>query len=259
VTLPDGTTLNAFNVIEYLTHDQYAGLSDAAGSQVREDRLGALATAALDALNTESLDLKTLATAMTTATEGRHLLLWSAAPSVEAAWTAGGVAGQLSPSSAMVAVINRGGNKLDQYLSVGVDLQITPGTGSTPGVGALTVDLQNQTPPGQSQFIAGPYPGLGTAYGEYTGLLAVNLPPQATHLGVRGGATLDALGAEGPDWLLATPVDIKAGASDQVVVTFDLPPGPGSLTVVPSARLAPVSWHYDGSVYSDAAPFTLSW
>ena len=26
VVLPDGTTLNAFNVVEYLTHDQYAGL-----------------------------------------------------------------------------------------------------------------------------------------------------------------------------------------------------------------------------------------
>jgi hypothetical protein len=87
----------------------------------------------------------------------------------------------------------------------------------------------------------------------------VNLPPQASHLAVAGGAPLDALGAEGPDWLLATPVDIKDGASQEVVVTFDLPAGPGSLTVVPSARLAPVLWHYRGAVYSDANPFTLSW
>jgi len=257
VTLTDGTTLNAFNVIEYLTHDQYAGLSDQAGSQVREDRLGSLATAALDALDTESLDLKSLATAMTTATQGRHLLLWSARSAVEAAWEAGGVAGRLSPASAMVAVINRGGNKLDQYLSVEADLRLTAAAGAT--AGTLTVDLQNRTPPGQSQFIAGPFPGLGTAYGQYVGLVAVNLPPEASHLEVSGGGTVDALGAEGPVWLLATPVDVGAGAQQQVVVTFRLPAGHGSMTVVPSARVSPVSWHYRGASYSDAAPFTLSW
>ncbi len=257
VTLADGTSLNAFNVIEYLTHDQYEGLSDQSGSQVREDRLGSLATAALDALDSESLDLKSLATAMTTATEGRHLLLWSARPAVEAAWEAGGVAGRLSPTSAMVAVINRGGNKLDQYLSVQADLRLTPRDGRTGGT--LTVDLENRTPPGQSQFIAGPFPGLGTAYGEYVGLVAVNLPPEASHLQVAGGAAVDALGAEGPVWLLATPVDVKPGAQQQVVVTFRLPAGHGSMTVVPSARLSAVSWHYRGAVYSDAAPFTLSW
>jgi hypothetical protein len=87
----------------------------------------------------------------------------------------------------------------------------------------------------------------------------VNLPPQASHLAVSGGARLDALGAEGPVWVLATPVDVKAGSSEQIVVTFRLPAGPGSMTVVPSARLAPVPWYYRGATYSDAAPFTLSW
>ena len=132
-----------------------------------------------------------------------------------------------------------------------------PGSGATRG--SLTVDLQNQTPPGQSQFIAGPYPGLGTSYGEYIGLLAVNLPPRASDLEVRGGAPKDAFGAEGPVWLLATPVDVKDGATQQIVITFQWPAGPGSMTIVPSARLNPVSWHYRGAVYNDASPFTLSW
>jgi hypothetical protein len=265
VTLSDGTILNAGNAVQYLTHDQYVGLSDGQDSQDRQDRLGALATASLSALNSESLDLKNLATAMTTATAGRHLLMWSATPTVEAAWQAGGVAGQLAPDSAMVSVINRGGNKLDQYLSVGANLQIDGPAGSpTPTSTAtraatLTVTLQNQTPPGQSQFIAGPYPGLGTAYGQYIGVLAVNLPPQASDLQVAGGAAVDAKGAEGPVWLLATPVDVVDGASQQIVITFRLPAGHGSLTVVPSARLSPVSWHYRGAVFSDAAPFSLSW
>jgi hypothetical protein len=257
VTLADGTNLSSGNVVQYLTHDQYAGLTDQDQSEGRQDRLGSLATAALDALNNESLDLKNLATAMTTATEGRHLLLWSAEPQVENDWKSGGVAGQLTPRSALVAVINRGGNKLDQYLSVDTDLQITPGSGGSQGT--LTVNLQNTTPPGQSQFIAGPYPGTPAAYGEYIGLLAVNLPPRASDLEVRGGAPKDAFGAEGPVWLLATPVDVKDGATQQIVITFQWPAGPGSMTIVPSARLNPVSWHYRGAVYNDASPFTLSW
>jgi hypothetical protein len=259
VTLPDGTSLNADNVVQYLTHDQYAGLTDSDTSKVRVDRLGAIATASLDALNNESLDLKSLADAMTSATSGRHLLLWSADPAAESAWQAGGVGGQLSSNSAMVALINRGGNKLDQYLSVQADLSLTPSSGSGATRGSLSVDLQNQTPPGQSQFIAGPYPGLGTSYGEYIGLLAVNLPPRAFHLQVAGGAPVDVLGAEGPVWVLATPVDVHAGATQQIVVTFELPAGHGSMTVVPSARLAPVSWHYRGAVHSDATAFNLSW
>ncbi len=113
-----------------------------------------------------------------------------------------------------MAVINRGGNKLDQYLSVDTDLQIASGPGA--GQGTLTTSILRTPPPGaQSQVIAGPYPGLGTVYGEYTGLLAVNLPPDASHLQVRGGAPVDTLGAEGPDWLLATPVDVKEGATQQ--------------------------------------------
>jgi hypothetical protein len=87
----------------------------------------------------------------------------------------------------------------------------------------------------------------------------VNLPAEASKLGIRGAATIDALGAEGPDWLLATPVDIKAGDSEQIVVTFRLPAGYGSMTIVPSARLQPVVWHYLGAVHNDSAPFTLSW
>jgi hypothetical protein len=257
VTLTDGTVLNAGDVVQYLTHDQYVGLSDQESSETREDRLGSLATATLDALDDESLDLKALADAMTAATEGRHLLLWSAQASTQDAWEAGGVAGQLQGSSTMAAVINRGGNKLDQYLSVHVALRLAPGHDGTDG--SLTVDLANATPPGQSQFIAGPYPGLGTAYGEYVGVLAVNLPAVARDLRVAGGASLDALGAEGPAWLLATPVDVLAGHDQRIVVTFRLPPGHGAMTVVPSARLTPVSWTYRGRSYSDLAPFTLSW
>ena len=123
-----------------------------------------------------------------------------------------GVAGQLAPDSVMTAVINRGANKLDQYL-VGAERSRPARPRGTAPSATLTVHLHNTTPPGQSQFIAGPYPGLGTVYGEYLGLLAVNLPGYASVPRIDGNPTLDALGAEGPTWVIATPVDVKAGRS----------------------------------------------
>jgi hypothetical protein len=262
VTLSDGTVVRADNVVQLLSHDQYEGLSDqptARQNQVesgREDRLGALAQAALGALENDSLDLKSLSDAMTTATQGRHLLAWSEAPRAQSAWVHGGVAGELTPDSVMTAVINRGGNKLDQYVSVKAGVEIhTTGKDSQ---ATLTVDLRNSTPPAQSQFTAGPYPGLGTVYGEYRGILAVNLPGYASVPHVDGNPTLDALGGEGPTWVIAAPVDVKAGQVQQVVVRFTLPQVSGQLRVLPTARLTPVTWTYRGMTTTDAVPFTLS-
>ena len=92
VTLHNGTVVSADNVVQLLSHDQYKGLVDLpTGAQARaeggrEDQLGALAQAALAALESESLNLKSLANAMTTATQGRHLLMWSEQPGAQADW-----------------------------------------------------------------------------------------------------------------------------------------------------------------------------
>ncbi|MGA2522124.1 MAG: DUF4012 domain-containing protein [Acidimicrobiales bacterium] len=263
VTLPSGEEVFPSDVVQLLLHNQYEGESDAQTNQQaqieagREERLGALAKATLDALEHQSLDLTSLSDAMAAATQGRHLLAWSASASAEAAWEEAGVAGRLGPGSLLAAVINRGGNKLDQYLSVSDALTLTPAGSRTDAT--LTVRLANHTPPGQSQFIAGPYPGLDAVYGEYLGILAVNVPGYASTPHIDGAPTLDALGAEGPAWLIATPVDVKAGASAQFVVRFTLPLAHGQISVVPSARADPITWSYRGATYSDDKSVTLSY
>jgi hypothetical protein len=73
-----------------------------------------------------------------------------------------------------------------------------------------------------------------------------------------GNPPLDALGGEGPTWVIATPVDVKEGQAQQITVRFTLPLSTGEVNVLPTARLTPVIWHYRGSTYSDAVPFTLS-
>jgi Protein of unknown function (DUF4012) len=261
VTLPDGTVVSSSGVVELLLHNEYENLSySTLPAQVqRVSRLGALAHAAIDALQNGSLDLKTLATAMSGATAGRHIMIWSSDNSDEQAWDSGGVAGQLFNDSMLAAVVSRSGTKLDQYLSVSCNLEMSPDSGESKGT--LEVTLTNNTPPGQSQYIAGPYPHLGTVYGEYIGFLAVNLPANASRdfyaTGASGAPV--AWGAEGPVWLLAVPVDIKMGRTQTVVIHFVIPGTSGSFTVEPSGRIPPETWSFRGKSFTDASPMVLSW
>jgi hypothetical protein len=87
----------------------------------------------------------------------------------------------------------------------------------------------------------------------------VNVPGYASPPRVDGSPHLDALGPEGPTWLIAAPVDVKAGGSQTVVVRFTVPGAHGTMTVLPSARLSAVPWSYRGTTSSDAAPFSVSW
>lgn len=262
VTLPDGTRVDADAVEPLLLHDQYAGLSDTSSGQAqaaRQDMLGELARATLDQLQSQPLDLRALASAMADATAGRHLLIWSASPAQEAAWHAAGVTGELTADSILPAVLNRGGNKLDQYLTVGAALRVVRGRDTSHAT--LTVTLDNRTPPGQSQYIAGPVPGVTTRYGEYVGLVAVNLPAAARHLTLAGpaGTVPEIEGAEGPTWLIVTPVDLDPGGRATVDIGFDLPGGPGAARVLPTARLPAVGWTADGAHFSDDGARTVRW
>jgi Protein of unknown function (DUF4012) len=261
VTLPNGSVVSSSDAVPLLLHDQYDGITFSSPQLQleRESRLGALAKATLQAIQDRSLDLKTLANAMSYATSGRHIELWSSQPQEENAWVEAGVAGELTSNSIMAAVLNRSGAKLDQYLSVGSSLSIKTVSGSSQA--ELAVTLSNRTPPGQSPYIAGPYPHLGTVYGEYVGFLAVNIPADASSHFYATGATGPpvAWGAEGPVWLLAVPIDVKTGHSQTVVVHFTMPGVHGSVIVQPSARIPPESWTFRGRNFTDAAPVDISW
>ena len=255
-----GQLVSADNVVTVLMHDQYAGLSNTPSDEanaLRHDALGTLAHSAVNALENGNIDLSTLAKAMADASQGRHILVWSAQPSTEASFSAAGVGGELAPNDLMAAVINRGGNKLDQYLAVTANLQRIRQAHST--AATLSVRLQNEAPKTGPSYIEGPYPGLGTQPGEYVGILAVNLPAGSTDAHAEGYQTLAASGPEGPTLLLAAPIDIKLGQTLNVNVTFDLPNNYGAVNVVPTARVPPVNWNAGSSQFNDGAPHHLTW
>jgi len=211
----------------------------------------------LQELQGQSVDLHTLATAVTSAVDGRHLMLWSSDAKAQAAWEVSGVSGSLTPSSLLVAMVNRGGNKLDQYLPVHVAVHTAP-SGSGTKV-TLTTTLTNTTPPGLSQYIAGPYPGVPVDYGGYTGLITANLPAVASSITMSGAGPLAAKSAEGPTWLVAAPITIAQGDSSTVVITFHMPGSHGTMHLVPSARVPTVQWTAGGSSFDDSTSRTISW
>ncbi len=254
----DGQTVGADDVEPYLLHDQYAGLTDdSADANDRQDRLGALAHAVLDQLQGQSIDLTSLAKAMSGVVGGRHLMIWSSQPAVQAAWVASGASGSLTPRSVSVALINLGGNKLDQFVPVRVSVTTAP-SGPNTAV-TMTARIADATPPGESQFVAGPFPGVPVGYGGYRGLVAVNLPGQASDISLTGAGPLAVKSAEGPTWLVAAPITVAEGGTSTVVTRFVMPGRRGSMTIVPSARIPPERWTFEGGSSDDSAPTTVSW
>jgi hypothetical protein len=253
----DGQTISADNVEQYLLHDQYVGLTDSSSAEGRQDALGALTKAVLHQLQGESTDLRTLAQAVSSAVAGRNLMMWSSKPADETAWELSGVSGSLSTNSVDVSLINRGGNKIDQFTPVDVAVTTAPAGNNT--AVTLTAKLENMTPPGQSQFIAGPFPGVPVSYGGYFGLVAANLPAAASHISMTGSGPLEVGGPEGPTWVVASNVNIPDGTTTTVVVHFDMPGRHGSMTVVPSARIPAEQWTAQGRSFSDTKPTSIDW
>ncbi len=254
----DGRTVSADNVEQFLLHDQYAGLNSESGdSGQRQDALGGLATAVVTQLQGQSTDLTSLASAMAGAVSGRHLMMWSKNPVDEAAWVTSGVSGTLTQNSVAMSLINVSGNKLDQYVSIKVSASTrTQGSGT---VVTLTTNLTNATPPGESQYIAGPFPGVPLGYGGYYGVVAANLPAAASRISMTGAGPLAVKGGEGPTWVVGAPLTLAQGQTATVVVRFRMPGQHGSMTVVPSARVPAEQWTANGQTFEDTAPTTISW
>jgi Protein of unknown function (DUF4012) len=254
----NGQLVSADTVDQYLLHDQYDGLTDNAGNaNNREDALGQLARAVISQLQSQSVDLTTLADSMSSAVAGRHLMVWSADPTAESAWQAAGASGSLTERSVAVNLINLGSNKLDPYTPVHVSVGTRPDGVDTDVT--LTVTARNTTPPGQSQFVAGPPPDSNVPYGTYTGVVAVNVPGTAGHVIMTGVSPLAVSGRDGPTWVVGGLVSILQGGTSTVVVHFVMVGHHGSMQLVPSARVPPEQWQFDGGTQTDAGPQTISW
>ena len=241
-------TLTFRDVRDFVLHDQYVEFDASfdAGQSERRDALGAIASEVVASLEGD-VDGGALIDRMADAAAGRHLLAWSRHSVEQAAWKAMGVDGELESNSVGVHLLNRGGNKLDRFLRLEVDLDVS---GAGPGrTVTLTARMENSTPSGEPPYIAGPHPGLDLAAGTYAGIVAFTLPAAATD--VASETPWVAAGNDGEALVVASRVTISAGASQEVVVRFRLPDRIDALALEPSARLPSVPWSVPGGVTDD--------
>lgn len=191
------------------------------------------------------------------AARGRHLLAWSSRPAEQEGWLAAGIDGSLQENSVMVAVLNRGGNKLDRFLEVKADLSVQ--RVETHSEATLRLTVRNETPVGVPQYVAGPDPESGVGEGVYKGLVAINLPAAAQEARIEGENNLAVAGADGPSRVIAAPMQLARGEERTVVVRFGLPYVGGLLRVEATARVPGVAWTGGGKEWHDGSAHTFAW
>lgn len=245
VTGPNGP-INADNGLRYLLHDQY--LAGDPLSPQRHEAVGDIASQVLGVINSGHVSFD-MARDLSRAVDGRHILVWSADATQQDRWRQAGVDGALRSDDVVVAVANRGANKLDQFLDVGVRVETSRSAAGTDV--ALHLSLHNTAPTGEPPYISGYAPELHLPDGTYSGILAVNVPGASTHVSIDGTDTYAAAGPEGPTDVVAVPVVLARDSSQTVVVRFTLPPGIRRLRVVPSARVPRVSWTVGSANFLD--------
>jgi hypothetical protein len=251
-------TVTADEVPAELLHDQYLQFSAATPEQRdRREALGGIASAAFASLDAGGWSPTTLAAELAKAVKGRHLMAWSGATVEQRGWAAAGMSGDLRPDSLFVSVLNRGGNKLDYFLPadgrvatrpVGPDTEVT-----------VTLDLHNVTPAGQPHYVAGPPYGQHWEPGRYVGVVAVDVPAAARDVRIVGVDRPVAQGPDGAAQVVATGLELPAGQSQQLVVTFRMPGRHGHVVIEPSARFPGITWHHGSRSWQDFGGERANW
>jgi hypothetical protein len=252
----DGRRITASNVEQELLHDQYERFPTRQ-TGARRESLAQIPGAVMSALNAGRWDPATLMSGLAAAARGRHVMLWSARRSEEAAWLAAGVGGRLSNSSLMVSVLNRGGNKLDWFLRVNATLEFARGATGAEGVVRITV--KNATPRGEPSYIAGPGEDTGGKEGDYVGILAVSLPGFSGGGRIEGVRALGIVGGDGPTRVVGIPFILARGSTRVFVVRFQLVDRTGSVRVEPSARIPTIRWVSGQDHWQDDSARVVSW
>lgn len=253
----DGAQITAENVVDRILHDQYVEYAGDPAQAARREQLGRIAQQVAQALEGRDWRPDRLGRELAKAARGRHLLAWSSVPAEQQGWVASGIDGALDGSSLLVAVLNRGGNKLDRFLTVRGDIRVVPGASGAEG--ELRLDVRNAVPVGEPAYVAGPEADSGLNEGDYLGLMAVSVPAAARDVWVEGDDRLAVAGRDGPSRVVASVLRLARGEARTVVVRFSLPAGPGSLRIEPSARQPGIAWTVAGRPFPDGARHTVEW
>ena len=260
----DGKLITKDNVVRetllqsYLDFESSPNPNSGQEPTPRRERSSDIARAVVHQLDAKGWDVANLVEDLHRAAQGRHVLAWSSEPKQQRGWQAAGVSGRLLPDSLLLAVQNRAGNKLDQFLSVQAVLEHRP----VPIGSEVTVriHIQNQTPAqGLNTFVEGPYPFSGFAVGEYRGILSVSVPGVSRDIHLDGGNKVVVAGPDGPTRVIGTEIQLFRGDQHDYVLKFTVPKGYEHVAIAPSARYPAVTWAANGQTWQDDRARTVRW
>lgn len=243
----DGHELDDDNVLRYIFYDQYHEGDPA--SYERRERLSAIASATLDALDSRDLETATLVDGLSAAASGRHVLAYAVDPVVQEGWEVAGIEGALDEDSVLVSVLNIGGNKLDQFLAVDADVSVED-EGADGMAVTLQVRMRNDAPRDEPAYVVGPHPNSGVGEGVYDGVVALTVPGDAAALSIDGDPELVAGGPDGPSLVVAVAFQLPRDGRTSFTLHFRLPPG-RTLRIEPSGRYPAIEWRFGDRTWSD--------
>ena len=260
-----GTQIDEGNVVKEILLQQYldhpasvAGSeSDLPLNDQRRERNGVIARAIVDQLDRVGWNIADLVDDLRGAARGRHVLFWSSKPTQQRAWRAAGVSGVLPRDGFMVAVQNRSGNKLDQFLPVAVTIAHHRVSGGSEVTAKIVI--ANFTPTaGLNRYVEGPFDETFAA-GEYRGILAVNIPGYASGIHLDGGEQTVAAGPDGSTRVVGVTIRLLRGTAGTYTLRFKVPTGYERLDVTPSARYPAIKYTAGKVHWDDDGPRPLNW
>jgi hypothetical protein len=249
----DGEVFGPAAIELQLLHDQYDLLPESIyddwrtfgeAQAFRRDRLTRIVGAVLDGIDFDGRNPVTVLDELRSAAAGRHLLFWSRDVAEQDAWQRVGVDGSLDDDSLLLSLINRSANKADVFVAVRARMTLEPGVESTEV--SVEVEMENKIPDGEVRYVGGPNPDTDNRYGDYDGILTLNIPGAAQSGRVDGVDELTVLGSDGPTRVVGTAVELAQGETATRTFRFSLPHGlVDRMTIEPSARVPPVRWWVD--------------
>jgi hypothetical protein len=257
VRIDDGNIVKQILLQQYLDAAKQDPNGGTPANEQRRERNGEIARAIVEQLDKVGWHLPDLVDDLRSAARGRHVLFWSSEPEQQRAWRAAGVSGVLPSDGLLVAVDNRAGNKLDQFMAVKADIAHHPVAGGSEVV--VTLHLTNQAPVGLPQYVDGPFSVPDFVAGEYRGILSVDIPRVSRDIHLDGVQRLVAAGPDQTTRIVAGDIQVFRGQSATYTLRFTVPTGHQHLEVVPSARYPAIDFTAGHDHWDDDGPHDLSW
>jgi hypothetical protein len=248
----NGNTYYPFDLIVKLLHDNYLTLGG--NTADRRSEQSDVAQAVFDALNHADYSLITLAGVLSEMAKGRHLLGWASNPDENLLWQSFGAGGELPEDGLSVVSEALNADKLDFFTTMHIDLE----TEHVDDRIDVTMDVTFNNPDhGEptSDYIEG-VDGIYGKASEYASYLVISVPSYAFDL-ANADYGFSHAGAEPPLQSAGIVWRIPEGQTRTTRITFSLPGDAFSLKIVPSARLVPTTWNYEGQEFDDAQPVEL--